>query len=405
MNGGCQMKYRCLVLFGVVATVVAVASVPMAGQARRATDSTAAPAKSWTQPRTAWGDPDLQGVWRNEAGVNLERSEKFAGRALLTDAEVAANLKRAEQRLADNLAGKATNRAFRNQENYNSIFNTEEEAPRVSRRTSAIVDPPNGLLPPWTLEQVKRWGEREALTRGRGESDTVDDANSGARCIADLPMAKVGAWGIGFGPKDSTISDGDGLGRSVSAGGPRRILQTPGYVTIFQQQEGEYYIIPLDRRPAPGPKVRQWHGVQRGHWDGNTLVVEHTNIRYQYPIIQNGGFAMYPGTGETLKVTERYTRVDADSIEYRYTVVDPAVYTRPYTVLHGLFRDDNYKMTPDLCHENNRDLPGMFANARADEQLSLENGILSVDQRQPRVDKLKKEAQEAATNKQSSTRP
>jgi len=403
MNGGCQMKYRCLVLFGVVATLVVVASVPMAGQAQRATDTTAAPAKSWTQPRTAWGDPDLQGVWRNEASVDFERPEKFAGRALLTDAEVAADRKRAEQRLDDNLAGRATNRAFRNQENYNSIFNTEEEQPRVSRRTSAIIDPPNGLLPPWTLEQVKRWEQREAATRGRGETDTVDDVNTGARCISDLPMAKVGAWGIGFGPKPTTIRDGDGLGRSASAGGPRRILQTPGYVTIFQQQEGEYYIIPLDRRPSG--KIRQWHGVQRGYWDGNTLVVEHTNIHYPYPIIQNGSFGMYPGTGETLKVTERFTRVDADSIEYRYTVEDAAVYTRPYTVLFDLFRDDNYKHTPDLCHENNRDLSGLFANSRGDEQQALENGIHSINLRRPRLEELKKGAQEAAASKQSSTRP
>ena len=403
MNGGYQMKYRCLVLFGVVAAVVAAVSVPTAGQARRATDSTAAPAKVWTQPRTAWGDPDLQGVWRNEAGVNLERPEKFAGKPLLTDAEVAANLKRAEQRLADNLAGKATNRAFRNQENYNSIFNTEEEAPRVSRRTSAIVDPPDGLLPPWTPEQVKRWDEREAATRGRGETDTVDDVNLGARCITDLSQAEVGAWGIGFRPKDSTISDGDGLGRSVGAGGPRRILQTPGYVTIFQQQEGEYYIVPLDRRPVPGPKIRQWHGVQRGHWEGNTLVVEHTNVRYGYPVIQNGSFGMYPGTGETLKLTERFTRVDADTMEYTYTVEDPAVYTRPYTVAFDLMRNDSYKHTPALCHENNRDLAGVLGNSRGDEQQALENGIHSFNIRRPRLEELKKRAQEAAANKQSST--
>jgi hypothetical protein len=399
------MTDRSLGVIGVAAALVAAASVSMAGQARQATDSTEASEKSWAQPRTAWGDPDFQGVWMNEAALNLERPERFKGRATLTDEEVAASLQKAEARLADNLAGKATNRAFRNQENYNSIFNTEEVQPRVSRRTSAIIDPPDGLLPPWTLEQVKRWEEREEATRGRGETDTMDDLNTGARCIADLPMAKVGAWGIGFGPKDSTISDGDGLGRNVSAGGPRRILQTPGYVTIFQQQEGEYFIIPLDRRPAPGPSVRQYHGVPRGHWEGNTLVVEHTNMRYPYPVIQNGSFPMYPGTGETLKITERFTRTDADSIEYRYTVEDPAVYTRPYTVLFDLIRNDSYKHTPDLCHENNRDLSGVLANSRADEQQALENGVHSFNIRRPRVEELKKRAQEAAAGKQSSAKP
>jgi hypothetical protein len=318
---------------------------------------------------------------------------------------MAQRLKRAQTRLADNLAGRATNRAFRNQENYNSIFNTEEEEPRISPRTSAIIDPPDGLLPPWTLEQVKRWDEREAVTRGRGETDTPDDVNVGARCLANLTQPQVGAWGIGFGPKPTTISDGDGLGRVTGAGGPRRILQSQGYVTIFQQQEGEYRIIPLNGRPAPSAKIRQWMGVARGRWEGNTLVVEYTNIRFPYPIIQNGSFGMYPGTGETLKLTERYTRVDGDSMEYRYTVDDPAVYTRPYTVLHDLFRDDAYRHTPDLCHENNRDLSGLFANSRGDEQQSLENGVHSINIRKPRLEELRKRAQEAPASKQSSTRP
>jgi hypothetical protein len=183
-------------------------------------------------------------------------------------------------------------------------------------------------------------------------------------------------------------------------------MQTPGYVTIFQQQEGEYSIIPTDGRPVPGKKVRQYYGVKRARWDGNTLVIETTNIRYSpFPVIQNGSFGMYPGTGETLKVTERFTRTDADNIEYRYTVEDPAVYVRPYTVLHELFRDDNYKHTPDLCHENNRDMSGLFANSRGDEQQALENGVHSANLRKPRIVELKKGAQEAAASKQSSARP
>jgi hypothetical protein len=114
---------------------------------------------------------------------------------------------------------------------------------------------------------------------------------------------------------------------------------------------------------------------------------------------------MYPGTAETLKLTERFTRVGPDSMEYRYTVEDPAVYTRPYTVAHDLTRDDSYKHTPDLCHENNRDLSGVLGNSRGDEQQALENGIHSSNLRRPRLEELKKEAQEAAASKQSSTRP
>jgi hypothetical protein len=410
------MKCRELVLPGATAVMVAVASWPMAGQARRGADSTAAPA-SWTAPRTAWGDPDLQGVWRSEGGVTFERSLEYEGRERLTEAEMAQRQKRAEERQAVALAGKATNRGFRAQENYNSIFNTSAEKPKINPRTSAITDPPNGRLPAWTLEQVKRWDEREAATRGRGEGESWEDVNVGGRCIADLSVAKVPAWGLGFGGENTAyggrdakgenlnITNGDGIDPGAATGGARRILQAPGYVVILHEEQGEYFIIPLDKRPAPSPaKIRQLRGVQRGHWDGNTLVIEHTNVRYFYPLIPNAGFPLYPGTGETLKVTERFTRVGPDKMEWSYTVEDPAVYVRPYSVLHGLGRDDAYKMAPDLCHENNRDMGGLLANARADDQLSLENGALSVEMRKPRVEKLRKEAQDAAKSR-SSKRP
>ena len=399
------MKYRCLVLFGVLAAVVAVVSVPLSGQAPRAADSIAASTRSWTHPRTTWGDPDLQGLWRDRAPVSLERPDEFAGRAFLTDAEMAEKLKSAKERLATRLAGKVTFAAFRNQENYNVIFNTSAEEPQINRRTSAIIDPPNGRLPPWALEQVKLWEAREAATHGRGESESVEDVNVQARCIPHLAVATVGAWGLGTAGKATLAGPGtDALDRIISSGGAKRILQAPGYVTIVDEQ-GEHFIIPLDGRPRPGPKIRQWMGVPRGHWDGNTLVVEITNIRYADSLIlPNAGFAMYPGTAETLKVTERFTRVGANNLEYRYTVEDPAVYTQPYTVLNVLDRNDDYKMVPAMCHENNRDLTGAFANARADEQQALDNGALSLAFRKERIERLKKEAEEAAVKQSSQSR-
>ena len=396
------MTCRCLVLFGVLAGVVAVASVPLAGQAPQAAESPAAPTTSWTE-RTAWGDPDLQGVWRFTS-TNLERPEEFRERAFLTDAEYAAKVGAAQERQAFRLSGRATNRAFRRQENYNSVFSQEEEPVRVNRRTSTIVDPPDGLLPPWTLEQVKRWEEREAATRGRGESQSLQDINSGARCIHDLGVAKAGAWGLGFGGRASTIKDGDGLGRGDRYdAGMKRILQTPGFVGMINEGRHWYHhMIPLDGGPVP--KIRQHMGNARGHWEGNTLVVEITNIYYEYPIIPNGGFQAYPGTGETLKVTQRFTRTGSDSLDYRFTVEDPGVYTRPYTVVHDMYRDDDYKSEASLCHENNRNLGNMLANSRADEFQAIENGALSERIRQPRVEELKKRAQEAANRQRSSSR-
>ena len=395
------MTYRCLVLSGLLAGVVAVASVPLAGQTPRAAESPAAPTTSWTE-RTAWGDPDLQGVWRFTS-TNLERPEELGERAFLTDAEYAAKVGAAQERQTFRLSGRATNRAFRSQENYNSIFSQSDEAVRVNRLTSTIIDPPDGLLPPWTLEQVKRWEEREAATRGRGEAQAMQDINTGARCIADLSVVKAGAWGLGFGGRGSTIKDGDALGRvDRYDAGARRILQAPGYVAMEIQPRSSqetYMMIPLDRRPVP--KIRQWTGHRRGHWEGNTLVVEITNIYQEYPIIPNGGFQAYAGTGEALRVTQRFTRTGPDSLDYRFTVEDPAVYTRPYTVLHELFRDDNYKLQPHMCHENNRNMGNVLSNARADEFQAVENGAHSARMRQPRLEELKRRAQAAAASRQS----
>jgi hypothetical protein len=251
---------------------------------------------------------------------------------------------------------------------------------------------------------------------GRSEGESWEDVNVDGRCIADLGPPKVPAWGLGFGGVNTAyggrdadrvnpaIVSADGVDPGASVGGNRRILQTPGFVTIVNEEQGEYTIIPTDGRPAPGSRIRQWRGVARGHWEGNTLVVEYSNISYAYPLIPNIGFPLYPGTGETLKLVERFTRTGADAMEYRYTVTDPAVYVRPYTVLHNLRRDDSFKMAPDLCQENNRDMGGLLANARADDLQSIENGAYSIEMRKPRVEQLRKEAQDYAAKQGSTSR-
>jgi hypothetical protein len=113
-------------------------------------------------------------------------------------------------------------------------------------------------------------------------------------------------------------------------------------------------------------------------------------------LIPNAGFSLYPASGENLKLVERFTRTGRDSMEYRYTVTDPTVYVQPFTVLHDLRRDDGYKMAPDLCQENNRDMGGLLANARADDQQSVENGAESIAMRKPRVEQLRNQAEEYA---------
>ena len=379
------MRYRSIALFGGVAIMV-VALAPLAGQAPRTAENPAAPTTSWTE-RTAWGDPDLQGIWRPMTRLPLERPKEFAEREFLTDAEVAARERQAKETQAKRLAGELQTFGSGQFDSFNSIWGASRDRIRISRRTSAIIDPPSGRLPPWTPQQVKRWEARQAASRGRGAGDSWEDRSPYERCIK-----VVGAPVVPTMLLQARLTDGTAV---ASGRNPvRRILQAPGYVAMVMDEAGQYRIIPLDGRPAVGPKIRQWVGDARGHWEGNTLVVEITNINDQ----QDGGrfipahkTSTYLGSGETLRVIERFTRVDADTIEYRYTIDDPEVYTRPYTVLRELTRDDRYAMAPDQCHENNESMAAILAGARADEPWALGLAAERAREHQQRLEELKAE--------------
>ena len=381
------MTDRYFVLFGALAAVVVVASVSLAGQAPRTAESPAAPTTSWTE-RTAWGDPDLQGLWRNMmSGPPLERRKEFAGREFLTDAEVAAREEGAAVREAEAFAGELQTIDSGQFDAYNSIWGASRERRRIARRTSAIIDPPNSRLPPWTPQQVNRWEARQAASRGRG-TDSWVDRSPYERCIN-----VVGAGVVPTMLPRVRLTDGTAVARTRNP--VRRILQLPGYVAMVLGSDAEYRIIPVDGRPALSPKIRQWVGDRRGHWEGNTLVVETRNINDQ----QDGGrfvpshkTSLYPGSGETLRVIERFTRVDADTLEYRYTVEDPEVYTRPYTVLRELTRErDSYTLLPTQCHENNDFMTQMLAGARADEPWAVGLAAERAGEHQQRLEELKAE--------------
>ena len=181
----------------------------------------------------------------------------------------------------------------------------------------------------------------------------------------------------------------------------RQVLQTPGYVAMVMEgggNYGEYRIIPLDGRPGLGPKPRLWMGEARGHWEENTLVVVTTNVNDEQTT--NPAFlpgrrepGNYPGTGETLRITERYTRLGADTLEYRATIEDPDTYTRPYTLVRELIReDDDYQVMPGQCQEANEGfMLGMLAGARADEQAALDGAAFTARVRQQRFAERKAE--------------
>ena len=409
---------RGLVFLGALAAVAAVAAVPVAAQAPQGGNNTVAKAAPL---RTAWGDPDVQGIWDARIRVPFQRA-RGETREFLTDAEVAAKEEAANQREANREALIDSGEYIAIGERYfpvdPGIFRDGSGGVRrdvkVSRRTSAIIDPPSGRLPPWTRAQMKRWEAREEASRGRGESDSWEDRALGERCMTRLSPASAPAVRS---PMLSLGANTDGGSASRDAdrnvGSPiRRIMQFPGYVAITTLEighagEGSYRIISLDGRPTLGPAIRQWQGDSRGHFEGETLVIEVTNINGN----QNGGpispartSTVYPGSGETLRVIERYKRIDADTLEYRVTVEDPETYFRPYTVLRALSRDDNYEMQPFHCHEGHRSIGGAMAQARADEQSALEYGIESQNERFERYELLKKEWAELWPEWRESTR-
>ena len=153
-------------------------------------------------------------------------------------------------------------------------------------------------------------------------------------------------------------------------------------------------MVPLDRRPALSPKIRQHKGDARGRWEGNTLVVEITNINDQQDggrFIPSQATGLYPGSGETLRVIQRYTRVDAETLEYRYTVEDPETFVRPFTVLREWTRDDHFEMAPGICHENNDGIAGIIAAHRADKRWAIAYQEAQALNRKRRLEEMKAE--------------
>jgi hypothetical protein len=331
------MKARILLTIA-AALATLPASMHMAGLVREASAQTSRD-KTWTG-RTPWGDPDLQGEWtaEGEYGVPFERALQFGTRQLLTDEEYAKRLEdvriRDERDLApvDVLSGKvdAPNAPIPHWREYNT----------TSRRTSIVIDPPNGRLPPRTPTArpvpVQRCG---SLQRGE-PCDSYDDYGLGVRCIVH---------GGGF---------PDAMFPAVYNANVR-ILQTPGIVAITYELIHDTRLIPIDpspRRNAPvlSPAIRTYMGAARGRWEGATLVVETTNLK-----------ANTRGASPGLRLIERFTRTGRDAIQYQVTFDDPATWTAPWTAALDLKgRPDDAGVFEYACHEGNYGMRYMLAASR-----------------------------------------
>ena len=310
-------------------------------------------AKSWKLPHTSWGVPDLQGVWNNATTTPLQRPSDLTGKEFLTDEEVAerneefGRMRSLDRRddeapaLGSGSGGRGTvadvSRAY-------NEFWVERGTTIANNRTSIIVDPLNGRLPPLTPEAEQRVADRAAYKRTRGPSDSWEDRRLAERCIIYRGI-----------PPIPTLYNNN-----------YHIVQAPGYVAILQEHIHETRLIPLDGRPHLGDQVRQWLGDSRGRWDGNTLVIETTNFNDR-AIIR--GFRGPPS--ESLRVVERFTRVAANMIDYEFTVEDLKTWTRTWSGSLPMTRIQGH-VYEYACHEGNYGMTNLLAGARAEEQAAKE---------------------------------
>jgi hypothetical protein len=306
------------------------------------------PAASGQTLKTAWGDPDLQGMWPGNMGVPLQRPDSLGTRTTLTDAEFAQ--KEAQARKQAEADSQSTATSDSKATIGPPSYWVERGTP--SRQTSLIIDPPNGRLPPLTAEEQKlrkeARGGKGFPGEWRGQADSYDDLNVYYRCITRGVLGSI---------------------IPVIYNNGNEILQAPGLVIIRNEMIHETRIIPLDGRPHLSPQIRQYMGDSRGHWEANTLVIETTNFTDKDAIGSNG--AGYPGDpghhSADLKLTERLTRVDANTLNYQATIDDPKTWTQPWTILIPLKRDDKYQLFEYACHEGNIALSDILSGARADE--------------------------------------
>jgi len=285
--------------------------------------------KAYVPPKTPWGEPDLQGLWPGSVNIPLQRPENMGDRDTLTAQEVTARDKASKQRVATG---------------------TWIEYYPASEQASLIVDPKNGRLPPMTAEAERR---NKAVRGGLGpptlsspeqRADSVEDFDLWGRCIT---KGLIGSMLPG-----NLYNKGN------------RIVQAPGVFVIQNEMVHETRIIPTDGSPHRGQNIRTYMGDGRGHWEGNTMVVETTN--FVKDIAMNGiNFALLT---DQLKIVERFARIAPDKLSYDATVEDPGTWARPWT-LHVTFPlDPTYELFEYACHEANYGMADILKGARMEEQ-------------------------------------
>jgi hypothetical protein len=312
-------------------------------------------AGTFTPPRTPWGDPDLQGVWPGTemVGVPLQRPAQFGTRNVLTEQEFQQRVKQAQQTDEQALAEIDVFKV--DTSNAGSVGSPTSPPPhwlergKPSHQASLIVDPPDGRQPPLSAEGETRAARQRADQQARRErlqgreADTYTDRSLYDRCITRGVIGSI---------------------LPVIYNNGNEIVQAPGYVVIRNEMIHETRIVPLDGRAHVSPTIKSYMGDSRGWWEGNTLVVETSNLNGRNSVGGNGGGQ----TSDRIKLIERFTLADANTLQYQVTIDDPGTWTRPWTISFPWKRDQEYGMFEYACHEGNYAMRNILAGSRANEK-------------------------------------
>jgi hypothetical protein len=323
------MRHRPVIEVGALAALIALTPFGVAlvaGQARPATANAKDTPKTETTPRTAWGDPDLQGTWSYASLTPLERPAAVAGREFFTREEAAAREAEAEADAPVKAGDPGAYNAF--------WFDRGKIDSKL--RTSLITDPPDGRLP--LTAEARQTVKANAERRREHPADSWLDRSAWDRCITYHGVPPI----------------------STGYNNTYQIFQTPAYVAILVENIHDVRIIPLDGRPRLNDSIRQWNGDSRGHWEGKTLVVETTNYSDKTEL-------RFPSSRNT-RAVERFTRAGDNVIDYQFTIEDPAVYTKPWTAVRPMTSLPGYRIYEYACHEGNYAMSGILGGARADEK-------------------------------------
>lgn len=321
------------------AMITYVAACVLAAPAESQTPS--AP-DTWNVPRTAWGAPDLQGIWTNATLTPVERPATLSSTDVLSAEEAALFEERsaAERHASDRFIPGTVGA-------YNQFWMDAGTTVVDSRRTSLVVDPPDGRIP-WSADGRRRL-EADLAKYGVGPFDSWVDADTGERCLTDgLPLVPLQGYNMNT-----------------------HILQSPGWVAILNEMFHEYRLIPVDGRGQSSEKIGQWLGGGHGRWEGDTLVVESVNFADKGHYLWR---ATWRATRPSLHLVERFTRVDPATIDYEFTMTDPQMFTSPWTALVPMTTDHASRgvtsgpMFEYACHEGNYGLHNMLLGARANDR-------------------------------------